>query len=137
MAIQLKEENDGKVLEVEVTGKLHREDYKHFVPEFERLVGLHAKLRVLFVMRDFHGWEPCALWEDIRFDMKHFADIERIAMVGDKTWEKGMAAFCIPFTRAKIRYFDTTHLAQARTWISESMPSVKPASTPASVRDIG
>ena len=37
MAIQLNETNSGKILEVHVTGKLTAEDYKHFVPEFERL----------------------------------------------------------------------------------------------------
>ena len=27
-------------------------------------------------------------------------------MVGDKKWQKGMATFCKPFTKATIRYFD-------------------------------
>jgi hypothetical protein len=43
------------------------------------------------------------LWEDIKFSVKHFADIERLAMVGDKKWQRGMAAFCKPFTKATIR----------------------------------
>jgi hypothetical protein len=50
-----------------------KEDYEHFVPEFERLVRQHGKLRVLFDMTGFHGWEAGALGEDIRFDSKHFA----------------------------------------------------------------
>jgi len=37
MPIKLTETNDGKVLEVQVSGKLAHEDYQHFVPEFERL----------------------------------------------------------------------------------------------------
>jgi len=44
--------------------------------------------------------------KDIKFDIKHFADIERLAMVGDKKWQHGMATFCKPFTKATIRYFD-------------------------------
>ena len=50
MPIQLNEENDGKLLAVHVSGKLTAADYEHFVPEFERLVKLHGKLRVLFDM---------------------------------------------------------------------------------------
>jgi hypothetical protein len=38
MPIQLNEENCGKILVLQVGGKLVREDYEHFVPEFERLV---------------------------------------------------------------------------------------------------
>jgi hypothetical protein len=117
MAIQLAEKNGGKVLEVQVSGKLAHEDYKRFVPEFERLLRENGKLRVLFEMADFHGWDASALWDDIKFDLKHFADIERLAMVGDQKWEKGMSVFCKPFTTAKIRYFDQAQAAEARTWL--------------------
>ena len=72
MPIQLNEENGGKLLAVHVSGKLAKADYEHFVPEFERLVRQHGKLRVLFDMTGFHGWEAGALWEDIKFDVKHF-----------------------------------------------------------------
>lgn len=118
MAVKLKELNEGKLVEVQVSGKLHHEDYQHFVPEFERLVKQHGRLRLLIEMVDFHGWDGAALWDDIKFDAKHFRDIERIAMVGDKAWEKGMSNFCKPFTTAKIRYFDHTAISEARAWLA-------------------
>jgi hypothetical protein len=80
MPVQLNEEDGGKMLVVHVSGKLAKADYEHFVPEFERLVWQQSKLRVLFDMTGFHGWDAGALWEDIKFDIKHFADIERLAM---------------------------------------------------------
>jgi hypothetical protein len=116
MATHLSEENGGKLLEVRVSGKLSHDDYQHFVPEFERLMQQHGKIRVLFEMTDFHGWEAGALWDDIKFDLKHFSDIERLAMVGEKRWEKGMSLFCRPFTTATIRFFDD--IEQARAWLS-------------------
>ena len=119
MALVLNEKADGKVLEVQVSGKLTHADYEHFVPEFERLVKAHGKLRLLFEMTDFHGWGAAALWDDIKFDAKHFADIERLAMVGEKRWEEGMSVFCRPFTRATIRYFDHADAAAAHAWIEE------------------
>ena len=117
MAIKLMETNAGKVLEVQVSGKLAHEDYEHFVPEFERLVKQHGKIRVLFEMSQFHGWEAEALWDDINFDLKHFKDIERLAMVGEQKWQKWMAGFCKPFTTATIRYFDHNQSAAARDWL--------------------
>ena len=120
MSIQLNEENGGKLLVVHVSGKLEKADYEHFVPEFERLVHQHGKLRVLFDMTYFHGWDAGALWEDIKFDIKHFADIERLAMVGEEKWEQGMVIFCKPFTSATIRYFHHSDIAEARTWLSEA-----------------
>lgn len=120
MSIQLNEEDGGKLLVVSVSGKLLADDYKHFVPEFERLAREHGKLRVLFDMTDFHGWEVGALWEDLKFDVKHFADIKQLAMVGDTKWEQGMAVFCEPFTSAQIRFFPHHDMTAARKWLSES-----------------
>ncbi len=119
MAIQLTEENGGKLLVVRASGKLVHGDYQRFVPEFERLVKSHGKIRVLFEMLDFHGWKAGALWDDIKFDLKHFADIERLAMIGDRKWEKGMSVFCKPFTTAKVRFFDQPQVAEARAWLIE------------------
>ena len=120
MPIQLNEENGGKMLVVHVSRKLAAADYEHFVPEFERLVREHGKVSVLFNMTGFHGWEAGALWEDTKFAFKHFADIERLAMVGEKRWQHGMATFCKPFTKATIRYFDHADAAEARKWLGES-----------------
>jgi len=117
MSIELQENNEARVVEVKATGKLTTEDYKHFVPEIERLVQQHGKIRVLFEMRDFHGWTAGALWQDLKFDLRHFRDIERLAIVGEKKWEAGMATFCKPFTTAKIRYFDQSQAEEARTWL--------------------
>ncbi len=120
MSIKLNEENDGKVLIVHVSGKLVKADYEQFVPEFERLVLQHGKLSVLFDMTGFHGWEAAAMWEDTKFAIKHFADIDRMAVVGEKRWQQGMATFCKPFTKATVRYFDHVDGAAARKWLAEA-----------------
>ena len=121
MSVTLHPEADGKILSVHASGKLSKEDYGHFVPELESAITHHRKIRVLFDMEDFHGWQAGALWEDLKFDLKHFKDIERLAMVGDRAWEKGMSVFCKPFTTAKIQYFDRNDLEQAREWVSEGI----------------
>ena len=104
-------------VEVKITGKLHKEDYEEFVPSIEKLVTEHGKLRLLACMRDFHGWDLKAMWEDLKFDLKHFNDIELLAVVGDKQWEKWMTFFCKPFTTAEVRYFDAGEYDQAKDWI--------------------
>ncbi len=124
MAIKVHEvaitaDSSSNVVRVSVSQKLTSEDYELFVPEIEQLIKEHGKIRVLFEMRDFHGWTAGALWQDIKFDLKHFRDIERIAMIGDKAWERGMATFCRPFTSAKIRYFDREQADEAQKWIEE------------------
>jgi len=120
MPNQLNEENGGKVLTLHDNGKLVKADYEYFVPEFERLIRQHGKIRLLLDMIGFHGWEASAAWEDFKFGIAHFADIERIAMVGEKSWQHGMAIFCKPFTKATVRYFEQADATEARKWLGDA-----------------
>ncbi|MBS0203630.1 MAG: STAS/SEC14 domain-containing protein [Planctomycetes bacterium] len=117
MSFEITETLEGKIIEVQVTGKLSKEAYQEFVPLTEAAIQQHGKVRILFIMHDFHGWDAGALWEDIKFDLKHFAHIERLAIVGETKWEHGMAIFCRPFTTARMKYFDHKNLEEAREWI--------------------
>ena len=123
MSVDLHEEAGGKVLVVNLSGKLTKDDYGHFVPVVERLIKEHGKLRMVVRMHDFHGWTLGALWEDIKFDWKHFSDIEMLALIGERKWEASMATFCKPFTRAKIRYFDAAQADEAFAWIQADLPT--------------
>src|SRR4030095_2708491 len=110
------EEVRGKILEVHLHGKLGREDYEKFIPETERLIGQHGKISILVEMHDFQGWDGGALWEDMKWNVRHFNDIERLAIVGEKTWHRWMTGFCKPFSNAEVRYFEPDRLDEARAW---------------------
>ena len=117
--ITILEEGPGNTVTVRLTGKLTSADYELFVPEIERLTEVHGTIRMLVELVDFHGWTAGALWEDTKFAARHFSDIERLALLGDSKWEKGMAVFCKPFTRAKVRYFERSDFAQAKAWLHD------------------
>ena len=119
MPIQFVEKKDGKILDVHISGMLTKADYQHFVPEFERLVHQYGKLCLLFDMTGFKGLEVDALWDEIKFDIKYFSDIELLAVVGDKKWHHVMAVFCKPFTKATVQYFNHSDIVEARKWLSE------------------
>jgi len=117
MSVHIQEKSADDYLEVELNGKLTKEDYAAFVPAIELAIRQHGKIRMIVVMRDFQGWTAGALWEDVKFDWKHYGDIERLAIVGEKKWEAGMAQFCRPFTRATIKFFDIADIDDARRWM--------------------
>jgi hypothetical protein len=142
MPVQMQEQADGKLLLVKLRGTLTKQDYEQWLPEVERLIRKEGKIRLVVQMHDFHGWTMGALWEDIKFDWKHFGDIERLALVGDRKWEAGMALFCMPFTKAKIHYFEQAQVDEALGWIVEGLPtshslSVPPNADLAEKRSIG
>jgi hypothetical protein len=112
--------NAPNILGFRLSGKLHDGDYKHFVPAIDTALAQHGKVRLLAQFHDFHGWDVRAVWDDIKFSATHCTKIDRIALVGDKTWEKWMAKVCKPFTMAKIQYFEAADIEKAWQWLGEA-----------------
>jgi hypothetical protein len=108
-----------QTLGFKLSGKLHDEDYKRFVPQVDAELAKVGKVNMLVRFHDFHGWDLHALWDDIKFATTHCTKIKRIAVVGEKTWEKWMAVICKPFTLAKVRYFDAGEFDAAKEWLTE------------------
>jgi hypothetical protein len=110
----------GTVVTLKFREKLDKADYETFVPMIESQMKNGAPLRLLAELHDFEGWTAGALWEDTKFAAKHFNDIERVAVVGEARWQKGITVFGKPFTSADVRYFDMQEIDRAREWIREA-----------------
>jgi hypothetical protein len=108
-----------KALGFKLSGKLHDEDYKVFVPRIDEAIAEEGKIRLLAQFHDFEGWDAHALWDDTKFATTHCTKIERIAIVGEKKWEEWMAKVCKPFTMAKVKYFDAGEVDAAWNWLGE------------------
>src|SRR5258708_32593584 len=85
--VHVDEEVHGRVLEVDLHGKLSRADSEWVAPETEKLIRKYGKIRILVTMHDFEGWDAKALWEDLKWNAKHFSQIERLAIVGRRRSE--------------------------------------------------
>ena len=117
MAVRQHNELDNHVVTIHATGKLTKQDYQHFTRIVDQLIKEHGHIRIVFEMKAFHGWKPQANWENTKLNVRHFCHVERLAMVGNKQWERGMRLFCRPFTTAQVRYFDESEAGKAQTWI--------------------
>lgn len=117
--IRLNEEPSGTVVTLVFKDTLKKEDYDHFVPQIEKIMESRDKINLLIILKDFNGLTAGALWEDAKFGIRHFDDIQRLAIVGDTAWQKAMLSFVKPFTRAEVKYFNLSSLEQAENWINE------------------
>jgi SpoIIAA-like len=116
MIEQLTTDSD-RILGFQIRGRLHEEDYRQFVPVIEAATKAQGQIRLLAEFHDFHGWDLHALWDDVKFAIRHCRDIERVALVGEKEWNRWMAKVCMPFTMAKVKYFDTSEIESAWMWL--------------------
>ncbi len=110
---------DGKIVEVSVCGKLTQADCEAFIPIIDEGVERFGQVRLLLDCVGFEGWTLDGLLEDVKFGLHHYNAIFRLAIVGDRAWEKAMATLCKPFTKADVTYFDITEIELARAWLRE------------------
>lgn len=100
-------------------GQLDDDDYNRIIPLLEEKLNNYDKIRWYFEMKDFKGWTLSAMWKDLKFDFKNRNNLERVAMVGDKKWEKELSQLMKPFTDAEIQFFETEEREKAQYWIKE------------------
>lgn len=100
-----------------VQGKLSHEDYQVIVPMLENaLAGIDAPdIKMLVECRHFEGWELRAAWDDFKLGLKHNRQFSRIAIVGDKPWEKAVARVGSWFMHGDMKFFEDT--ADAIRWL--------------------
>jgi hypothetical protein len=108
------------VVGLKLSGKLHDEDYRQFVPGWEIISTVEGKLRLFIQFEDFHSWDLHSAWDDLSFGLKRDLGFERIAIVGDRKWEKLVASFAKPFIQAEVKYFDESEVGAAWKWLREN-----------------
>lgn len=112
------------VVSVQVIGKLEKSDFEVLGPRLEPLLAEHGKLRLFIELVDFSGLTAGAAMEEVKLALKHFNDLERVAVVGDSAWEHGITVLAKPLTAGELRYFGAGNRDAAKAWLHEpSEPS--------------
>src|SRR3954464_15655877 len=103
-----------------ISGVLRQDEFAATQAELAREIDAGAKPRLLVIGDDFEGWERGADWNDLDFLFSHSGEIARIAVVAEPQWEVQALAFAGAGVRpAPVKFFPSTELAQARTWLEE------------------
>jgi universal stress protein A len=124
MSAEVMSQSSGKVLGIKVTGKLSDNDYKNvFLPEMERVLKEQGAMRMLISFDEgFSGFEPGAMWEDMKFGATHLADaakgkFEKIAMVGGSSWERRFGEVFGHLMPGEVKGFTTADADAAWDWL--------------------
>lgn len=104
---------------IQVSGKLEHRDYERLMPELEALVK-QGKARVLLDIQDFKGFTPAALIDELKFDVRHHKDFERIAVVSESNLQELGVRMVRPFLSGRVKIFDKTERAAAEQWIRKN-----------------
>ncbi len=111
--------NVGNVIGFKIAGKVTGDDMKAIAGRAERVIGEAGSVRLLVRIAGFGGVEAEALWEKLKFTLAHLKDIERMAAVGDKVWEKWWVTVAGSVVPTKVRYFDEGEIDAAWAWLRD------------------
>ena len=102
-------------LELKLSGAITASDYKQVIPELDRLIEEHGGFNLLVDLTDASGITISAIWEDLKFDVKHFRTTRRCALIANDKMD-WIATLSEPFVSIEAKSFSPEEIAQARSW---------------------
>ena len=117
--IEILKEFPDNVVAISCEGQVTKEDYEGiFVPAILNALKRHAKIRLLYkISASFTGYDPGAIWEDMKIGVEYPTRWERAAVVTDIDWivqTVRLFSFLIP---CPTKIFPPSEGSQARSWI--------------------
>lgn len=119
LSIGIERISDEFFVSLKAVGKLTHEDYTTITPMIDSalLEVKQPKVKVLLDGTQLEGWEPRAAWDDFKLGLRHGSEFEKIAIYGNKDWQKAAAKIGAWFISGEIRYFEKEQ--EALAWLGE------------------
>lgn len=105
------------IVHVSASGTLTGDRYAFLEDGLRKLIAKHGRIRVLLVLEELDGMTSDAMREDKRFESRHIADIERVAVASATPADKLVPSTSIPFTDVNTRFFPLGETEQALEWL--------------------
>ncbi|UYZ59897.1 SpoIIAA family protein [Hymenobacter latericus] len=108
---------DHNLLTFIINGPISRADYDQVVPVLEQKIARWNKVNVCVEVRHFDGISLRALWEEIRQDIKHYKDFNRVAVITeDSALVNAAVGLGTSLTPALIKHFTPQQKQSAEDW---------------------
>lgn len=119
VSIGIERVDENFFLSLKAIGKLTHEDYKVMTPMINAALASvsNPKINALIDTTELEGWAVRAIWDDFKLGLAHGSEFDKIAIYGNKNWQKISAKVSSWFMSGDIEYFD--NLQAALLWLNE------------------
>jgi len=113
LSIGIERVNNQFFLSLKAVGKLTHNDYLTITPMIDSaLSGVEEPIVNAFIdARELEGWELRAAWDDFKLGLKHGREFNKIAILGNTTWQEYAAKLGSWFISGEIQFFEEPKLA--------------------------
>ncbi len=111
-------EAEDRYIQVQLIGKLEPSAYDGVSDEIDGLMSGADPVRLLLDLREFDGWSGLsALGDHLSLVRDHRRVPERIAIIGDRTWQRLAEKVLSQFVNARTMFFEADDVEGAKAWI--------------------
>ncbi len=107
------------IIALKASDKISADDYKKIQPLLQKTVKDYGSLDLYIEIDNIKGIQPMAWWEDFKTYFNYVSDINKIAVVGEDSWTKGITTIIKPFVKGEVRYFSADNSLDAKRWIDQ------------------
>jgi len=115
--LSYKEYDNAQAVEIVLEGRISTEEFEALAQRLEAFIARHGRIRVLEIIRDFEGMDASALWEDIKFSLRHLKDFSRCAIVANPNTRHLWSSLVAPFMSCDVEHFPPGEEDAARDWL--------------------
>lgn len=118
--IELSPESQGNIFVIHASGTVTKAEEEEFLQELvERLEETRGSIRVVSDDADVEDREKGVVSTRLWFEMRYHQRVERLAIIGDDTWEDERIRSADIFKSADVRRFDPAERDAALAWVRE------------------
>lgn len=115
--IRIMERSGERTIGLDCDGTISLSRFNEVLPVIEKAVERHGTINMLFVIKNIRGYGFREFAADVSFCLRHWNDIERLAVVSNRDWWKAATSVENLLTPWEERYFDLHELDSAWRWI--------------------
>lgn len=105
------------LLTLTISGTLTKEHYDAIVPLLDEKIARWGKINLYLDVRSFNYITAAALWKDIKLDVRHWRDFNRIAITSDDSnLLKAATALATLVSPAEIHHYTLEQKEEALHW---------------------
>jgi len=120
MTVRYSEDLQHCVVEIEVDGRVGREDFDAIAPRLEAAITACGTIRLIEIVRRLDGVEASLFRDGLKLDMRVLTKISHCAVVGDIGWLSPVAKAAGAIVSTRLRTFPLAREAAARDWIANA-----------------
>lgn len=122
--ITIETHTENSIIAVKASDTLSKKDFDKLAPTLKEFTGSNRDSHLLMTLERFKGWDDVSsFWKDLKLDAEFIGEFDRIAIVGEKKWQKWGTNLLDSLTKNELKFFEIKNADGAWLWLTDKAHS--------------